>query len=73
MGGGSIAFNPKTLNKVDRVIILRINTEEMQIEILFNDRIDKATRLMSEPNASGKVTISLSKLAKHGYSRKEIC
>jgi hypothetical protein len=28
---GHIAFNPNTLNVVDRVIVLRINTEEMQI------------------------------------------
>ena len=34
---GHIAFNPNTLISVDRIIILRINTEEMQIETLLNE------------------------------------
>jgi len=59
---GHISFNPNTLEKVDRVVILRINTEEMQIETLFNDSVEKAVELMGKPNSNGKLSISLSKL-----------
>ena len=38
-GTGHIPFNLKTLDQVDRVIVLKINTEEMQIEILFDSSI----------------------------------
>jgi len=59
---GHISFNPNTLSKVDRVIVLRINTEEMQIETLLNETIDKSIKLMGSVNTSGRVSISLSKL-----------
>jgi len=59
---GHISFNPNTLDKVDRVIILRINTEEMQIETLLNETTEIATKLMGKLNSGGKISISLSKL-----------
>jgi len=59
---GHIAFNPNTLDKVDRIVILRINTDEMQIETLLNETTNKAKELMSSLNPSGNVSISLSKL-----------
>lgn len=59
--GGHISFNSKTLSLVDRVIILRVNTEEMQIELLLDVSVTEALRLMSV-NGTGKNTISLSKL-----------
>jgi len=69
---GHISFNPNTLNKVDRVIILRINTEEMQIETLFNEPTDKATELMGKQNTNGKISIALSKLISPSKERSEI-
>lgn len=60
---GHIAFNPNTLISVDRIIILRINTEEMQIETLLNEEKGVAESLMRETSGtSGKFAISLSKL-----------
>lgn len=60
---GHIAFNSNTLISVDRIIILRINTEEMQIETLLNEEKGVAESLMRETNGtSGKLAISLSKL-----------
>jgi len=61
---GSVFFNSSTLEKVDRIIILRINTEEMQIEILLDNLTDEARQLMSPQNSSGKVGIALSKLTR---------
>ena len=60
---GHIAFNPNTLISVDRIIILRINTEEMQIETLLNEEKGVAESLMRETSGtSGEFAISLSKL-----------
>ena len=69
---GAISFNPSTLDKVDRIMILRINTEEMQIETLLNEDVSVAKRLMTKQNASGKVSIALSKLLKPPKERKDI-
>lgn len=69
---GHISFNPNTLNEVDRIIILRINTEEMQIETLLNETTSNATKLMTKPNTSGKVSISLSKLTNTPKERSDI-
>lgn len=61
---GQISFNPKTLDLVDRVIILRMNTEDMQIETLLNVPVEEAKALMGNENQSGKCHIALSKLVK---------
>lgn len=71
-GSGHVSFNPKTLDSVDRVIILGINTDEMQIEILFNDAVDKAIDLMASPGSDGKRNISLSKLLSSSPKRTDI-
>ncbi len=70
--GGHISFNPNTLQEVDRVIILRVNTDEMQIEMLLDAPVSEALGLMSDPNAQGKVSISLSKLLKPSRSASEL-
>ena len=60
---GHIAFNPNTLNSVDRIIILKINTDEMQIETLLNEEKIVAENLMRQMSGTGgKMAISLSKL-----------
>jgi hypothetical protein len=69
---GHISFNPNTLDKVERIIILRINTEEMQIETLLNETVDKTLELMNESNSTGKVSISLSKLIQSPKERSQI-
>ena len=56
-----VMFNAKTLGVVDRVIILRINTEEREIETLLDAPIAKAKELMG-PEAGGKRSIPLSRL-----------
>jgi hypothetical protein len=44
--GGHISFNANTLAHVDRVIVLRINTEEMQVETLLDVPVSDAIALM---------------------------
>lgn len=61
-GSGALWFNPNTLNQVDRIIILRINTEEMQIETLLDKPKEKAQKLFGHPSSVGKVPVQLSKL-----------
>lgn len=62
LGNGHISFNANTLKLVDRVIILRVNTEEMQIETLFDGSVVEAALLMNSPDNGGKSSISMSKL-----------
>ena len=69
---GHVSFNPNTLNEVDRVIILRINTEEMQIETLLNEPKEKAVELMGKLDVNGKVNISLSKISPRRKTNSEI-
>ncbi len=57
----NVMFNAKTLCVVDRIIILRINTEEREIETLLDAPIATALALMT-PEAGGKRAIPLSKL-----------
>lgn len=61
--GGHVAFNANSLNLVDRVIVLRVNTEEMQIETLLNVPVAEAEALMTS-EGSGKRTLSLSRMIK---------
>jgi hypothetical protein len=61
--GGHIVFNPNSLEFVDRVIVLRINTEEMQIETLLNVPLAEAVGLMSADRA-GKKNLPLWRLVK---------
>lgn len=56
-----VMFNAKTLGVVDRIIILRVNTEEREIETLLDAPIAKAMELMG-PEVGGKRAIALSKL-----------
>lgn len=69
---GHIAFNPKTLNCVDRVMIFRINLEEMQIETLFDGAIAQAKALMCTSGSGEKYTLALSKLTKSSKLKRDI-
>ena len=70
---GHASFNINTLDLVDRVIILRMNTEEMQIETLFNGTIEEAKALMSPINDNNsKCNIPFSKLLKTTAPRGSI-
>lgn len=70
-GGGHIAFNPRSLNQVDRVIVLRVNTEEMQVETLLDMPVVDAVAMMT-PEGEGKRILSLSRLVKKSKPRSEI-
>jgi|SRR5688572_16050470 len=70
-GGGHIAFNPNSLSQIDRVIVLRVNTEEMQVEILLDAPVAEALALMT-PESGGKRTLSLSRLIKKPKPRNEM-
>jgi hypothetical protein len=59
--GGSVSFNPNSLDVVDRVIVLRINTEEMQVETLLDVGADEA-RSMMVARDGGRSTIALRRL-----------
>jgi hypothetical protein len=60
---GHVSFNVNTLEHVDRVMVLRMNTEEMQIEILLDAPLAKALEMMSGEK-NGRRDLTLSKLLK---------
>ncbi len=53
---GQVSFNPNSLSLVDRVILLRVNTDEMQVEILMDKPISEARDFMST-QADGRLVI----------------
>lgn len=69
--GGHVTFNSNTLALVDRVIVLRVNTEEMQIEILLNAPIAEVISLMTS-DGGAKQTLSLARLIKKPTTRADI-
>lgn len=68
---GHVAFNSNSLKLVDQVMVLRINTEEMQIEVLLNAPVSDAINLMSAEN-KGKRSLALSKLIKSSVKRHDV-
>ena len=66
-GSGHVSFNPRTLNVVDRIMVLQICTEhaedeqDLQIKVLLNEPTIKAKLLMNEER-NGKCDLSLSKI-----------
>jgi hypothetical protein len=69
--GGHITFNANSLAFVDRVIVLRVNTEEMQIETLLNAPVADALSLMT-PDGGGKRTLALGRLIKKPVVQRDI-
>lgn len=67
---GHISFNPNSLSEVDRIIVLRINTEEMQVETLLDASVAETLALMA-PEGEGKRVLSLSRLVKKPKPRSE--
>lgn len=68
-GKGHVAFNPNTLCFVDRIIILRFNQDEMELEILLDEAVDVAKELMTIQRPDGKIAIPMGKLYK---TRKKV-
>lgn len=69
---GHVSFNANSLDEVDRIIVLRINTDEMQIETLLDKSVEDCRDLMSSEKASGRMVISLGKLTKASAKRADI-
>jgi hypothetical protein len=72
---GHVSFNPNSLTHVDRVIVLRVNTEEMQVETLLDVPKEEALALMT-PEGEGRRMIPLSRMnvkkSKPGHAIKAI-
>ena len=68
---GHVSFNPRSLTEVDRVIVLKINTDEMQIETLLDAPIADVMSLLS-PEFNGKRSLPLARLDRRTRPRSEI-
>ncbi len=76
--GGTIRFNRNTLELLDRVIALRLNTDEMQIEVLCDLPVAKARELMSGTESAHTLTIPIGRLfqepkTKNTRAINEVC
>lgn len=58
------------LSQVDRVIVVRVNTDEMQVETLLDVPVADAVALMNS-GGEGKRIHSLSRLVKKSKPRSE--
>ena len=70
-GSGHISFNANSFEFVDRVIVLRMNTEEMQVEVLLDAPVSDVLPLLSNP-VEGKQTLSFSRLIQKQKPFREI-
>ena len=69
-GGGHVSFNANSLSQVDRIIVLRINTDEMQVEILLDEPVEALAQMTSE--REGRLILPLSRLIRTPRLRSEI-
>jgi len=69
--GGHVSFNHNSLMEVDRIIVLCVNTEEMQVETLLDAPVAEAQVLMTS-ESGGRRDLPLSKLIKRTRPRAEI-
>ncbi|OIQ51143.1 hypothetical protein BerOc1_03088 [Pseudodesulfovibrio hydrargyri] len=67
---GHFSFNPNTLDQVDWIIALKIDTDEMEIQLLLDAKKEEALELMRE--SKGHYTLPMSKLAPTPDSSKPI-
>lgn len=55
-------FNSSTLEKVDRVIIIYVDVEEIEVQIIYDETIDEAEKLMNISSDGKNKIISQSKI-----------
>jgi len=67
---GFVTFNPRTLEFVDRIFVLRVNTEEMQVETLLDTPTAEARVLMGEDSA-GRLSIPIRRLSPNRTGPRE--
>jgi hypothetical protein len=66
--GRHVSFNARSLEFVDRVVILRINTEEMQVETLLDLPVAEAIARMG-PEKGGRRAIPLRRVFRNAPAR----
>ncbi|MFC3092974.1 hypothetical protein DRW07_01985 [Alteromonas sediminis] len=69
---GQVSFNSRTLNEVDRIMIFKINIEEMQIETLFDGTTEEARELMFQPSSDAACKIAMSKLVQPKIVKRKL-
>lgn len=67
---GHVSFNPNTLALVDRVFVLRVNTEDMQVEVLLDKPVDEVRALLSG-GENGKLVLPLRRLVRKPVIRSD--
>ncbi len=68
---GQVSFNPNSFDLVDRIVVLRINTEEMQVEILVDKPVAEVRKFMTA-DEGGRMLIPMRRLVKKIHATENI-
>lgn len=69
--GGYVSFNFNSLELVDRVMVFRVNTEEMQVETILDVPVSEAIKLMSL-EGGGRRILYFGRCVKKSVARSDI-
>lgn len=61
-GSHQFRFNKSTLDEVDRVVLVYVNVEEIEVQIIYDAKIDDAMKLMVDVKGGNEKSISQSKI-----------
>jgi hypothetical protein len=70
--GGRISFNANTLEHLDRIIILRVNTDEMQVETLLDELVEDVKLQIFSTLKDEKYLIAVSKLVTKKSTKRQL-
>lgn len=64
-GSHQFRFNSKTLTKVDRIVLVYVNAEDLEVQIIYDGLINEAKKLMVDTKDGRDKSISQSKVLKN--------
>ncbi|MGX4685850.1 DUF6998 domain-containing protein [Vagococcus sp. JNUCC 83] len=64
-GSHQFRFNSKTLTKVDRIVLVYVNVEDLEVQIIYDGLINEAKKLMIDTKDGRDKSISQSKVLKN--------
>ena len=64
-GSHQFRFNSNTLSKVDRIVLVYVNVEDLEVQIVYDGLINEAKKLMVDTKDGRDKSISQSKVLKN--------
>lgn len=69
-GSHQFRFNSNTLSKVDRIVLVYVNVEDLEVQIIYDASIEEARKLMRDTSDGRDKSISQSKVLKNSKIEK---